>query len=210
LHAAKVAKSLGVEKVVVPRAGGVLSAYGLLCADEKAEASRTVGSDEDHEKVLSELEKKAREELGRKDALMRRHADVRYAGQGTELTVKVGRPFDSAETREAFEREHETRYGYIMDEETSVVSLRAEAVVENEPPETGDIEEETETNVEKHEAVFEEGVKKTTFYDDLPDTDGALETPAVVEYGETTAVVPPGWVARAEGGDLYMSQEGER
>jgi N-methylhydantoinase A len=209
-HAAKVAESLGVEKVVVPRAGGVLSAYGLLCADEKAEASRTVGREEDHEEVLLELEKEAREELGRKGAVVRSYADVRYSGQGTELTVSVGGPFDFAKAREAFEREHETRYGYIMDEETRVVSLHAEAVVENKPPETGDVKEESETGVEEHEAVFEEGVKETTFYDGVPYAETALETPAVVEYGETTAVVPPGWVARAEGGDLYMSQEGER
>ena len=207
-HAAKVAESLGVEKVVVPRAGGVLSAYGLLCADEKAEASRTVGSDEDYNEVLLELEKKARDELGKKDARVRRYADVRYAGQGTELTVKVGHPFDSTEAREAFEREHETRYGYTMDEKIRVVSLRAEAIVENEPPETGKVEREGETTVERREAVFEEGMKETTFYDGV--ADDALETPAVVEYGETTAVVPPGWVAHAEGGDLYMSQEGER
>jgi len=206
LHAAKVSESLGVEKVVVPRAGGVLSAYGLLCADEKAGASRTVGTDEDYEGVLKELENEAREELGRKDAQVLRYADVRYAGQGMELTVEVGQPFDSKEAREAFEREHETRYGYTMDEETRVVSLRAEAVVENEPPETENVEREDETTVERREAVFEQGTKETTFYDGVPDTDGALETPAVVEYGETTAVVPPGWVARVKGGDLYMSQ----
>jgi len=209
-HAANVAESLGVENVVVPRAGGVLSAYGLLCADEKAEASRTVGRDEDHEGVLLELEKEAREELGRKDSQVRRYADVRYVGQGTELTVSVGSSFDLNEARESFEREHETRYGYTMDGETRVVSLRAEAIVENEPPVTGKVEGRGKTTVERREAVFEEGTKETTFYDGVPDTDGGLETPAVVEYGETTAVVPPGWVARAEGGDLYMSQEEER
>ncbi|MDZ7687967.1 MAG: hydantoinase/oxoprolinase family protein [Halobacteriales archaeon] len=207
-HAAKVAESLGVEEVVVPRAGGVLSAYGLLRADEKAEASRTVGHEEDHEDVLSELEDEAREELGKEDALVRRYADVRYAGQGTELTVSVGRPFDAAEAHDAFEREHETRYGYTMDEETRVVALRAEAVVENDAPKTGSVEREREVAVEKREAVFEDGTRETAFYDGIPD--GTLETPSVVEYGETTAVVPPGWEARVKEGDLYMSEEDRR
>lgn len=207
-HAALVGESLGVEDIVVPRAAGVLSAYGLLCADEKAEVSRTVGSDDDHEEVLSVLEDEASEELGKEGASVRRHADVRYAGQGRELTVSVGRPFDEKEAREAFEREHETRYGYTMEEEIRVVSLRAEAVVGNEAPATGGGETGGEAEVERREAVFEDGVRETTFYDGVPD--GTLETPAVVEYGETTAVVPPGWEARVEDGDLYMSHEEER
>jgi N-methylhydantoinase A len=200
-HAATVAESLGIERVVVPRAGGVLSAYGLLCADEKTTASRTV-TREDSEAVLRELEDEALEEIGG-DADVRRYADVRYVGQGTELTVGVGRPFDATDAREAFEEEHARRYGYTMDEEVRVVSLRAEAVVENTAPDTGKAA--SEVTVEKRDAVFADGVHETAFYDGAPD--GTLETPAVVEYGETTAVVPPGWNAHAEDGDLRMESQ---
>lgn len=200
-HAADVASSLGIERVVVPRAAGVLSAYGLLCADEKAEASRTVAEGYDAEEVLDELEEEARDELG-KDAPTRRYADVRYVGQGTELTVPVGRPFDEEDAKTAFENEHATRYGYTMDEDVRVVSFRAEAVVGNDPPDVGGT---TEPSVEWHEAVFGDGAEETAFYDGVPE--GEIETPAVVEYGETTAVVPPGWSARGEGGDLYMEDE---
>lgn len=212
-HAANVAESLGIEEVVVPRAGGVLSAYGLLCADEKAEASRTITEDEDREGVFGQLEDEARDELGKgkEDGSVRisRYADVRYAGQGTELTVGVGEPFDRGEAREAFEDEHETRYGYTMDEEVTVVSLRVEAVVENEPPDTGGDGDGTGASAEKEvrRAVFADGVRETAFYDGVPNE--SIETPAVVEYGETTAVVPPGWEADAEGGDLYVSREEE-
>lgn len=205
-HAANVASSLGIERVVVPRAAGVLSAYGLLCADEKAEASRTVARDDDHEAVFGELEEEARAEIGEEEASTRRYADVRYAGQGTELTVRVGRPFDAEEAREAFEHEHRTRYGYTMNEETTVVSLRVEAVVEREAPGTSGYDgDETTVGVERRDALFADGAHETVFYDGVPD--GSLETPAVVEYGETTAVVPPGWRARAEGGDLHMEVE---
>lgn len=200
-HAATVAESLGIERVVVPRAGGVLSAYGLLCADEKTTASRTV-TREDSEAVLRELEDEALGEI-RKDAEVRRYADVRYVGQGTELTVGVGRPFDATDAREAFEEEHARRYGYTMDEEVRVVSLRAEAVVENTAPDTGKAA--SEVTVEKRDAVFGDSVHETAFYDGAPD--GTLETPAVVEYGETTAVVPPGWNAHAEDGDLRMEAQ---
>ncbi len=201
-HAVDVASSLGIERVVVPRAAGVLSAYGLLCADEKAEASRTVTEGYDAEAVLGELEEEARDELG-KDAPTRRYADVRYVGQGTELTVPVGRPFDEEDAKAAFENEHATRYGYTMDEDVRVVSFRAEAVVENDSPEVGGT---TEPSVEWRETVFGGGTEETAFYDGVPE--GKVETPAVVEYGETTAVVPSGWKARGDGGDLYMEDDG--
>jgi N-methylhydantoinase A len=198
-HAATVAESLGVGRVVVPRAGGVLSAYGLLCADEKTTASRTVTRDEDREAVLQELEDRALGETG-EGAEVRRYADVRYAGQGTELTVGVPRPFEDSEVRGAFEDEHARRYGYSMDEDVRVVSLRVEAVVEK--PEPDAVGKDSEASTEKRDAVFVDGVHETTFYDGVPD--GELETPAVVEYGEATAVVPPGWNARIDGGDLRM------
>jgi len=206
-HAASVAERLGVEEVVVPRAAGVLSAFGLLCADEKVEASRTVPEDDDHDAVLCELGEEARGALGKdRDAEVetRCYADVRYAGQGTELTVGVDRPFDGDRVRDVFEEEHETRYGYTMDEETRVVSLRAEAVVERASPvaEGGD----GGATVETDEAVFADGAHETAFYDGVPD--GELETPAVVRYGESTAVVPPGWEARVTDGDLRMRKEG--
>jgi len=202
-HAASVAGSLGIERVVVPRPAGVLSAYGLLCADEKAEASRTLTEGEGVEEVLRKLEDEARDGVG-EGCLVRRYADIRYTGQGTELTVRVGRPFDTDEAREAFEDEHATRYGYTMEEEVRVVSVRAEAVVERTPPATGGNNGGAEVDV--RDAVFSEGVYETAFYDGVPE--GTVETPAVVEYGEATAVVPPGWTARVEGGDLYMEAEG--
>jgi N-methylhydantoinase A len=202
-HAATVASSLGIERVIVPRAAGVLSAYGLLCANETATASRTLAPGDDGEEVFRELEKEARETLG-KDAPTRRRADVRYVGQGTELTVRVRTPFDRGEVREAFESEHESRYGYTMDEGVRVVSLRAEAVVGNQKPERHDTEEGTEK--ETRVAVFPDGEYETAFYDGVPE--GRLETPAVVEYGETTAVVPPGWTAYVDNGDIFMEADG--
>lgn len=209
-HAVDVADSLSLERVVVPRAGGVLSAYGLLCADERAEASQTVGegSDEEREEVLESLEDEVRNELeaeGLDDFETHRLADMRYKGQGDELTVSVGTPFDSDEAHDRFEEEHKTRYGYTMDVDVRTVSLRAVGVVGNESPEFsgGD----SDASAEYRSAVFKRGEFETAFYDGFPE--GELETPAVVEADETTAVVPPGW--NATGGDrLEITKDGGR
>ncbi len=48
LHAAAIAEELGMTKILVPRASGVLSALGLAAADRRADAQRTVlGGDDD-------------------------------------------------------------------------------------------------------------------------------------------------------------------
>ncbi|RQG96505.1 hydantoinase/oxoprolinase family protein [Natrarchaeobius chitinivorans] len=43
MHAAALADALEIDRVVVPRPSGVLSAFGLLAADESYDAARTVG-----------------------------------------------------------------------------------------------------------------------------------------------------------------------
>jgi len=103
LHAAGVAEELGIETVLVPLAGGVLSALGLAAADRRR--------DEVHTVLLPEhrLDRETLEELvGDADVAA---WDVRYAGQSFELTVTdtSGEP---GRLRELFEREHEARYGY--------------------------------------------------------------------------------------------------
>jgi len=204
-HVVDVAESLGVERVVVPRAAGVLSAYGLLCADERAEASRTVGeaSDDEYEEVLSSLEEEVRDELGREAENIETHrlGELRYEGQGDELTVGVGAPFDGDEARDAFEEEHETRYGYKMEAGVCVVSLRAVGVIGHESPDSRAVEG---ASVEYRTAVFESGEHETAFYDGFPE--GELKTPCVVEADETTAVVPPGW--SATGGEVLEITKG--
>ena len=42
LHAAAIAEELGMTRILVPRASGVLSALGLAAADRRADAQRTV------------------------------------------------------------------------------------------------------------------------------------------------------------------------
>src|SRR6476659_6783595 len=47
LHAAAIAQELGMTRILVPRASGVLSALGLAAADRRADAQRTVLGDDD-------------------------------------------------------------------------------------------------------------------------------------------------------------------
>jgi N-methylhydantoinase A len=98
LHACELAEELGIAKVLVPAAAGVLSALGLVASEERRDRVRSY--------VIPF------EEAGLLPA--EGEVDLRYRGQSFELTVPLG-----GDTLEAFHRAHEERYGYA-DRERSV------------------------------------------------------------------------------------------
>jgi N-methylhydantoinase A len=91
LHACALADELGMSTVLVPAAAGVLSALGLVAADERRDAVRSYVA------LLTEAGELPAEG----------EADLRYAGQSFELTVPLG-PRLAAR----FHAAHEERYGY--------------------------------------------------------------------------------------------------
>jgi N-methylhydantoinase A/oxoprolinase/acetone carboxylase beta subunit len=113
LHAAAIADELGVRRILVPRASGVLSALGLAAADRRRDRARTMFL---HGDGLTA------EALAVDDG--EAAYDVRYRGQSFELTVRDVRP-DPEAVRDAFEAIHEERYGYRdPDGEIEVVTIR--------------------------------------------------------------------------------------
>ena len=117
LHAATLARSLGIARVVVPRFPGALSALGLLLADVRKDYSRSLLIDADasalqlkaavadlHKVGLAELQA---EGFRRREIQWMDFVDLRYRGQSYELTVDL-----SANFIERFHEAHERRYGY--------------------------------------------------------------------------------------------------
>jgi N-methylhydantoinase A len=116
LHAAAIAEELGMTRIVVPRASGVLSALGLAAADRRRDEARTVML---HGNGLTAgaLEEAA---AGVDEVAW----DVRYRGQSFELTLRGVAP-EPAAIAEAFGAAHEERYGYRdPDGEIEVVTVR--------------------------------------------------------------------------------------
>ncbi|EMA27066.1 hydantoinase/oxoprolinase family protein [Haloarcula japonica] len=200
MHAAAIADSLDIDRVVIPRASGVLSAYGLLAADEKRDAVRTYQRSldtvdpDDVDAVYEELSEELLAEVSdREAATVRCSADLRYAGQSFELTVDVDRPFDTTDARERFATAHESAYGYRADESVELVNCRVTTTVERDAPPveynaTGD------PRKGSREAVFADAVRETPVYErtKLPPQDG-IDGPAIVEGDESTIVIPPAW-----------------
>ena len=217
MHAAALAGRLDIGTVVVPRACGVLSAFGLLAADEKHDAVRTrrqslaavdVAGTED---AYDELEASVREECSDPEsAVVTRRADLRYAGQSFELTVSVDRPFDPETAAQRFHAAHESTYGYRMDESVDLVNVRVEAVVERPDPAVS-YDAPGDAVVDDREAHFPDGSYSTTVYDRerLPPGE-TVAGPAVLEQDESTVVVPPAWEATVEpDGSLVLTEVAE-
>jgi N-methylhydantoinase A/oxoprolinase/acetone carboxylase beta subunit len=116
LHAAAIAEELGVQRIVVPRAAGVLSALGLAAADRRRDQAQSVllRGDALTDPALAGLAGGADEVTW----------DARYAGQSHELALRDVEPSAGA-LREAFAAAHEERYGYRDDRaDVELVTVR--------------------------------------------------------------------------------------
>ncbi|MGL4287818.1 MAG: hydantoinase/oxoprolinase family protein, partial [Phreatobacter sp.] len=130
LHGCALAELLGVTRVLVPPAPGVLCADGLLAADLKADFSRTLpkaGAIDvaAAEAIFAELEERASLWLEAEgvaaDARARsRVALMRYHGQGGEVTVPWAGT--AARTEVAFASAHEALYGFALDAPVELVT----------------------------------------------------------------------------------------
>ena len=176
LHACAIADELGMTRVLVPRAGGVLSALGLAAADRRVDVHRTVlGRSFDASEQVTE----ARERLG-DDAEIEVAYDCRYRGQSHELTVADPEDFGAT---------HEERYGF-RDEDAvvEVVTVRVTARVRG-PAITLAASAEEPRRTTRATSL---GDETTILTGELP-ARTRVEGPAVCVLPEATLAVPDGW-----------------
>jgi N-methylhydantoinase A len=140
LHASMVARELGIARVVVPRAPGHFSAYGMLVADLRRDFVNTWftpladASFADMEAIFADMEARGRETVtrgqGAADTAAVRAADMRYVGQEHAVTVdlptELFRNQDRDGIKRRFDAVHQVRYGFsVAQEKAEIVSLRS-------------------------------------------------------------------------------------
>ncbi|HWP85280.1 MAG TPA: hydantoinase/oxoprolinase family protein [Terriglobia bacterium] len=226
LHAAELARSLGLPRVIVPQHPGAFSALGILLSDIVRDASRSVllpvpstppGALAAFRQALrrrfAELENAALREL-RNDrfatdaAHAERRLDLRYRGQSFELTVPFTRDF-----LPAFHRAHERAYGYSDPARPlEVVSLRVRLTIQTPQPPVRrrpavKNPDPAPAFVKAQPAWFEGRYRSTRFYDRARLRPGMqLQGPAIITEYSSTTVVPPGFRCRVdEYGNLLLS-----
>ncbi|MEE9178829.1 MAG: hydantoinase/oxoprolinase family protein [Acidimicrobiia bacterium] len=136
LHATRLARGLGIRKVLVPPLSGVFSALGLLLAAPRVDAARTVMMPEGDGRLQAEIGRLTAEASARFSDIFgfeqlstRVTADVRYVGQSHELEVEAGRRWPVV--RDRFESAHLQMFGFARpDEAVELVNLRVTATGE--------------------------------------------------------------------------------
>lgn len=220
VHAAMIARELGIQRIIIPREGAIFCASGMLRTDLKHDFVRSYSA------ILSESGIDRKNLIALMDAMIdeanavlesegitvqnRRYmysADLRYLGQYQEVSVEVdaeqlreGR-WDAI--REAFHDRHDRLFGYALREDDAVVelvSIRLSALGDTDKP------------LAVNEALSDPGVEhllktrrdvfqpETGKFADTPVYDGdrlqhgnRLEGPAMIEKITTSIFVPSGF-----------------
>jgi N-methylhydantoinase A len=205
--------------ILCPRASGVLSALGLAAADRRASEQRTVllAGDGLTDAALAdardELAAAARDTLGaRADAEVEVEVvyEVRYRGQAHELTVRDLPEATVAGVRDAFEDQHDERYGYRdADAPVEVVTIRATARVAGPQLDLAAGEGAGAARSQRT-VVFAGTEHDAQIVRGEPAPGERIEGPAVAELPEATLAVPPGWSGSVdEAGTIVLERAGE-
>ena len=205
LFATLLAESLDIERTLIPAAPGVLSASGLLNADERFDFSTSapVALDEaDSDTVASiyaDLESRAAEVAG-EDFTAARSVDMRYEGQTFQLNIDVpsngiNEDILDAITERFFER-YEDIYGEAdRSTPTEAITWRLQAVNEIDGITTRPLEQDStvEDAVKTTREAYVDGeYVEHTVYDRYQLPPGAsFEGPAIIEETESTSIAGP-------------------
>lgn len=212
LHAAFLAENLGMQNVLIPPNGGLLSAYGMLFADVVKDYSQTVlVKNDDGMDIQNQLEtgfdtliERALDDMKNEDiefsqTIIRRSLDMRYEGQSYELNVPYEN--ENSDFVNQFHALHEQRFSYARpDASVEVVNLRLSAIGETDKPE---ITSQAITDNEPPDTVsasnlmlFDGETYSTNFYQREGLRPGnRIEGPAIIVEFSATTVVPPNFSA---------------
>lgn len=197
--AVELAEEMGVKKVVVTPHPGLFSALGMLMADMKFEASRAYPRD--IKAGFLEIEDEMHKAFP--NATFQRFADVRYEGQGWELTIPVN---DPEKIEEEFKQKHFSTYGFLLDRRIEVVTIRSFAVMQGVSLSLPSPRREGNPSIRWRDVFLDGQWVKTKILrrEEIP-LGYVVEGPAIVEEYSSTTLIKEGWRAEVhETGSLVI------
>jgi N-methylhydantoinase A len=231
LHAARLARSVGIPTVIVPYGAGVGSAMGLLQAAPRIDVTTTRVMRLDAQQsgraianLFQELEAQASHDAKRMSPAVKpqwsRYAQMRYAGQGFEIHVDLPPgPIDDdygQKAIDAFKQAYLRRHKFVDPEgcvEAVDWTLVATVPSHGPGPALGRRQSSNHPRRGKRLAWFPEtsGFTETAVVDRAALADGVgIAGPAIIEDPDCTAVVLPGDVARmSDNGHIIIEINGE-
>jgi N-methylhydantoinase A len=225
MHAVAIAEELGIDRLLCPRAGGVLSAFGLCASDHRRDTARTVmlsGDDLTASRIATEVTELRQSVDGPKSppyqefsahqphgagsaaagALDEARAEVvygmRYSGQAFELPIPGDPEPDPRDLIARFEEAHETLYGHRdPDGEVVLVDIRLALILDGPEPRPAAA---SGGSIEEssRQVRFEDEWIETPVLRGDPEANRQATGPVIFELPEATLVLPPGWTAEVD------------
>ncbi len=219
LHASMVARELRIPRVIIPRAPGHFSAFGMLLADFRRDLVRSqfvsldavtmaelegwfAGMEAQGQGTLKEAD------LNTKKVVVQRGLDMRYVGQEHAVTVDLpasafkhgNAAANKAAIKAAFDAAHEERYGRgSPGEMAEIVSIRSTVIGVMKHPTLekiakGSARPPAAALRGKRRAYFEDGgwTQAAVYQRDALLAGNRISGPALIEEHATTTVLQPG------------------
>ena len=219
IHAGFIADSLGIRKVVVPPVAALYSAFGMFAMDIGQDYARSFVSRASNinlaavNRVFEEMEVEALASfkahgVTAKDVVLKRTADLRYAGQFHEVEADMSNSkLTQADIDAAvadFGRRHEEMYTFSMPwKAVEILTLRLKATTPKAPfalPEVAPGEKDPKAALKRRRTCRFNGKDV-----DTPVYDGekmlarnVISGPAIIEETTTTVVIPEAYVCSVD------------
>ena len=224
IHAASLARAMGIRRVIVPPVSGVFSSLGLLDANPEYQFVRTciVNLKRDDlaslETTYTAMTADAAAELTRDGfdparCTFSRRADMRYSGQSYELTVDVAPGAGAQELAGALREQHMRAYGHVpVGAVAEVVNARVVATMAVDRVSSRRYQATHGAGAAGSRAAYfgekwgivETPVTSRSALDAIP-TAG----PLLIDEFDTTTVVPPDCSARLDGSGNILIEVGQ-
>ncbi len=200
LHVCALATALGMETILVPVNGGVLSAFGMLVGRRSRELSRTVAkqieqvSAEQLDTQFSALEAQAFEALQdegvcRQQSSSQRSLDLRYSGQAYSLNI----PWQGIEASTArFHQQHQQRYGHRLQRPLEIVNVRVH-VKGPKPAIELPRNRQSQNTAPRTVALYGIDQPATLYQRDALSTGERIRGPALIAEQVATTFIESGW-----------------
>ena len=215
LHVCEIADGMQMTKAFMPVCGGVLSALGMLVAEQGRQFVRTVNfmlgnlSENEIETRFAEIFAEGRQTLTKEgineEALKVDYSlDCRYLGQSYTLNV----PWDGLLGCSIyFGNLHEKRYGYSLQSEVEIVNLRVSVYV---PAISFDLSDCSLEDGLYNFTVREPGIygkNRELSQKEVLKDGGKIAGPAVISHATSTTYVASGWQADLDSiGNLMLNK----
>ncbi len=224
LHAADLARELGIPRVLIPARPGITNALGCVVADLRYDYVQTVnlalGADavgrihaEFADQIAAGNAAVARETVTLTEVRQLFSVDMQFLGQSHVVRVPLDTPVPTeAELRQGFEKVYWNRFKVELPEiRARIVNVNTSVIGVSDPVDLSrlidpDGRHATATPSEHRQVVFDGVVHDTPIYwrDHLP-ADATLTGPAIIEQLDTTVLIPPGdHVTSGRDGNLIL------